>query len=498
MEEIKIECFVNDAVHGRIGLTKIEKQLIDTGEFRRLKGIKQLSFGQVKYPSATHTRYNHCIGTLFVTNRYIDTLRVNVSAKSLKQKLEKNVQLLRIGALLHDIGHSAFSHSVEQALREHIEWYGEKIDHEYFTKKIILDHKKDIYKILKNNFSDDDIKIIVYIATGNLKGIDPNLRFLVDILTGDFGSDRVDYLLRDSHHAGLAYGKIEFEQLVSELCIKKFADSNRLCIKYDDTRIGIHASTALELGRCYHFSSLVFQPEIRCLNVLLKLLIEEYLENIHNKKLEINKFYMDYNDPQLLQKLEHFKFKKIKNATLLLQAIKETQTDNFYINYENIDDLLPQLVFLLYIILQDKKIYYKFRSEIEEEIRKKNKLDSDQCLTFDININGKNGLPTEMYIDVENYRSVFVSDKSPLLTKLAEHLTTIGSVSIFSTKKLNNINFNHLLWTKAKTYVQKVRKGKTLSEEYLLKNLYYLCEKREKDLSFHDHSQTDFKRMFPA
>ena len=79
LRKIRFTQYINDAIHGSVGLTDIEYDIIKTKEFLRLKGIKQLSFGQLKYPSATHTRFSHCIGTLFVTQRYIDSLKLRGS-----------------------------------------------------------------------------------------------------------------------------------------------------------------------------------------------------------------------------------------------------------------------------------------------------------------------------------------------------------------------------------------------------------------------------------
>jgi HD superfamily phosphohydrolase len=497
MVKIEIIDFVNYAIHGIVGLTSIEKELIQTKEMRRLKGIKQLSFGQVKYPSATHTRYSHSIGTLAVTTKYLNWLIIN--ARSYRDVISSNLQIMRIAALLHDVGHSAFSHSIEQAINENTLWYGSKVDHEDFTKEIILG-KSEVNKVLMKSFNKKDINKIAAIATGNYYEIEPDIKFLVDILTGDFGSDRVDYLLRDSHHAGLSYGKIEFEQLVSKLCINNVGDENRLCIKYDESRVGLYAATALELARYYHFSSLVFQPEIRCLNLLLKSIIEKYVQEIKGDKItEIRNFFLEYDDSILLSKVESFQFKDGKKVKALLDDIKDYSCANFDFRYEHIDELLPTLGFMLYLIKQDSDTFKKFRSEIEDEVRKQYRIKDNQTLIFDLQINGKSGLPVEMYKDTDNSKSVLLQDKSPLLERLSQSLVSLGSVAIYSSMRLKGkINFNELLYQRAIKYVNLARKNKKVfSEEYLLRSINKIMIIAE-EIELYKTCATDFKGIVPS
>jgi len=486
---------INDAIHGNIVVNDVENQLIQTKEFCRLGGIKQLSFGQIKYPSATHTRYNHSIGALAVTTMYLDWLKLN--SPKFSDIIEENYKLIRVGALLHDIGHSAFSHSIEQALSEHEDWYGSRINHEVMSKSIIL-KASGVNKVLKKYFSDAEIKKIAAIATGEYEEIDKKLRFLVDIVTGDFGSDRVDYLLRDSHHAGLAYGKIEFEQLISKICIKEVGSYNRLCIKFDESRLGVYAGTALQLARYYHFSSLVFQPDIRCLNVLLKFAIEEYLNGIKDKKEEIDKLFREYDDARFLEVLQKSKLNGLKKADTLIKSIKDISTEGIHNQYEYIDNILPIIGFLIHIILKDSKTYREFRKSIEENIRKLYKIDKNEFIVFDAQINGKSGITSEMFIDVEPSYSTLAQDKSPILEKLSQHLASVGSVGVYSSVEIKSkINFNELLFEKAKKFAQKARVKSRPSEEYLLLKLKSLSL-GVKESPFFKLCDTDFPEMIPA
>ncbi len=95
-----------EPVHGDIGLSKLETELIDTPTFQRLKGIKQLGFAHMVYPSAKHTRFEHSLGVMHIMNRVIGNTSEDFS--------KEDIQKLRIAALLHDVGHYPYSHVMEK------------------------------------------------------------------------------------------------------------------------------------------------------------------------------------------------------------------------------------------------------------------------------------------------------------------------------------------------------------------------------------------------
>jgi HD superfamily phosphohydrolase len=97
-----------DPIHGDIGLSKLETNLIDTPTFQRLRRLKQLGFASTVYPNASYSRFAHSLGVLNVTSRVIEVFRRNGQLQE-----EGDVQKLRIAALLHDIGHYPYSHLME-------------------------------------------------------------------------------------------------------------------------------------------------------------------------------------------------------------------------------------------------------------------------------------------------------------------------------------------------------------------------------------------------
>lgn len=135
--ENNIEGYILDPIYGSIGLTKLELDLIENEVFIRLKNIKQLGFVSYIYPSATHTRFEHSIGTLAITwemlKRLLKKLEENNEKEILKLFTDDVIACLRIAALMHDLGHGPFSHSLEIALR----YFGIEFDHDDLTSHLL-------------------------------------------------------------------------------------------------------------------------------------------------------------------------------------------------------------------------------------------------------------------------------------------------------------------------------------------------------------------------
>jgi HD superfamily phosphohydrolase len=105
---------IRDPIHGDIELTSEEIQIVDTEQFQRLRGIRQLGPAYLVYPAATHTRFEHVLGTLYMAQKIIN----GVNANALRNRKEKVVsetgeRIIRVAALLHDVTHEPFGHSIE-------------------------------------------------------------------------------------------------------------------------------------------------------------------------------------------------------------------------------------------------------------------------------------------------------------------------------------------------------------------------------------------------
>ena len=186
-------------------------------------------------------------------------------------------KVLRAAALCHDLGHIPFSHAAEKELLPEGE------DHESITVKLIsrLDH---IWNKITPPLRKQDIQKI---AVGPKKYEDENLSnweiILSEIITGDaFGVDRMDYLLRDSHHIGVAYGEFDHYRLIDTLRIlpKEYEDSKEPALGIE--KGGIYNAEALLLARYFMYSQVYMHPIRRIYDLHLKDFMKEWYNLIAN------------------------------------------------------------------------------------------------------------------------------------------------------------------------------------------------------------------------
>src|SRR5574344_671805 len=110
---------IYDNVHGFIALTKEEKALLNTAYFQRLNHIKQLGLSYFVFPGAVHTRFSHSLGVLHITEKLIQKLKIEGCKEFNNSKIHK---IIRLAALLHDIGHYPLSHTIEKSYMEYFKY----------------------------------------------------------------------------------------------------------------------------------------------------------------------------------------------------------------------------------------------------------------------------------------------------------------------------------------------------------------------------------------
>jgi uncharacterized protein len=219
---------IRDPIHGVIFISQNERTIIDSLVFQRLRNIKQVGFLDFAFPSATHTRYTHSIGAMHVATKIFD--KVFYSSSLDRHQLQMMRQVVRLAALLHDIGHPPLSHTTEMLMPklgklmpeankvEHI-----KATHEDYTYKLIVDSK--LTQLLEDNFQDLGIsaKMVASLIEQScscnsflVSGKD-HLPILRQIISSEIDADRMDYLLRDSFFCGVNYGKFDIDWLIENL-----------------------------------------------------------------------------------------------------------------------------------------------------------------------------------------------------------------------------------------------------------------------------------------
>jgi HD superfamily phosphohydrolase len=199
---------LRDPIHTFISVRTDERKVIDSRPFQRLRNIHQLALSYLVYPGATHKRFEHSLGVMALASRIFDivTSPENIHHETVRaiipdeQSRSYWKSVLRMAALCHDVGHLPFSHAAEKELLP------AHYNHERLTKDLIYSAEmQEIWEAMTPPLRADDI---VKLAVGS-KHAEPLVlntweSILAEIIIGDaFGADRMDYLLRDSYHAGV-------------------------------------------------------------------------------------------------------------------------------------------------------------------------------------------------------------------------------------------------------------------------------------------------------
>lgn len=187
---------IRDAVHGDIELEPLEMELVDTPEFQRLRGIKQLGTACLVYPSATHTRFEHSLGTSWMARTVIEALRRTVSIS------EAEATAIRVAALLHDVTHIPFGHTLEDERRVLPRHDKDESRFAHFLLESSLAER-----LRASGFQDQVVRI--------LKG---EAGFASEIVMGAISADLLDYLRRDTYFVGFAqyYDPRVFQSFILE------------------------------------------------------------------------------------------------------------------------------------------------------------------------------------------------------------------------------------------------------------------------------------------
>ena len=251
------EKIYRDSVHNIIRLKtdcaegKLLVRLIDTAEFQRLRRIKQLGLALFAYQSAEHSRFTHSLGALHLATRTLDKLKA-------KYEISDEARVaVRVAALLHDIGHGAFSHVIETILDFH---------HEQFTIEAVLSDETEVGQVLYA-FSPCLAENVADIIRGNFRPM-----ALAQLVSSQLDVDRMDYLLRDSLMTGAKYGIYDMEWIIKSLEIDE--ENDRL---YVSAR-GIFAVEDYLQARYYMFRQVYFHRTLRSAETVLRSLLRRALE----------------------------------------------------------------------------------------------------------------------------------------------------------------------------------------------------------------------------
>lgn len=289
-------------VHGFIALNDWERQIVEQQAYQRLRRIRQLAWTDQVYPGAMHNRFEHSLGVMHTAGLLYDAI-VRNSRGVLHDQLgyndaafERNRQLVRLTALLHDVGHSPFSHASEELFPDQ-ENGGGKYVHEQYSAAIVRGPlRKAIEEHQLNqgyDLSADDIAALLEGSAGARQGI-----FWRDLITGQMDADRMDYLLRDSHHAGVHYGRFDLHRLISTVTAIPGVGNRppRIGIQFG----GLHAAEALVLARYFMFTQVYFHKTRVAYDIHIREAMKEILPGGHFPKPEELDEFLKWDDWRVL------------------------------------------------------------------------------------------------------------------------------------------------------------------------------------------------------
>ncbi|MGA2621803.1 MAG: HD domain-containing protein [Thermoguttaceae bacterium] len=235
-----------------VPLTQRVRQIIDAADFRRLARISQLGLVWLVYPAARHTRFEHSLGVFRLALVYLKRLAHDerfAAAVSPEQ-----AQVFLAAALLHDLGHWPFCHPIEDAHLPGVP------SHELFANSFLLEG--EIGDVLRHDWGVQPREVVALLSA---KPRDPAARILASMLSGPIDIDKMDYLFRDSLHAGVPYGRhFDQQRLLGSLCLNRSGDGLAITDK------GRTAAELMVFARYVMFSEVYWHHGVRAATAMFQ------------------------------------------------------------------------------------------------------------------------------------------------------------------------------------------------------------------------------------
>ncbi len=235
-----------------VPLTPRVRQIIDTPEFRRLGRISQLGLVSLVYPAAHHTRFEHSLGVYRLALLYLKQLSYDDRFVSLISPAD--AERFIAAALLHDLGHWPFCHPLEDMNLSGVP------EHELFANSFVLE--SEIADTLRDDWRIAPREIVSLLSA---KPRDMKSQLLTSMLSGPIDVDKMDYLMRDSLHAGVPYGRhFDQQRLIGSLCLNEAGDGLAISEK------GRTAAEMMVFARYVMFSEVYWHHAVRCATAMLQ------------------------------------------------------------------------------------------------------------------------------------------------------------------------------------------------------------------------------------
>jgi hypothetical protein len=295
---------IKDPVHGYVYITKKEKTVIDSYPVQRLHRLRQLAGAEYVYPGANHTRFEHSVGVMHLAGEVIGNPNISELVD------EDEAEMIRIAALLHDVGHGPFSHVFEYLLTR-------KLDktHEDLTTWII--QKSELHDIISK--AGHNPQEIGKLAVGKLHR--PKKAFLDQTISSAVDVDKQDFIVRDTHHTGAEYGYIDIFRLIHTLDVV----GENLAVETG----ALSALESLLIARIESFKSIYFHRVGRAAQIMLATAMDKANEELGLTRFKTPEQYLamdDYTVYAMLKNCSRSKriIRDLENRRMLKCAYEKT------------------------------------------------------------------------------------------------------------------------------------------------------------------------------
>jgi HD superfamily phosphohydrolase len=263
---------IHDSVHGSVRVQGIFLELLHRPEIQRLHGIKQLGLAHLVFPGANHTRFEHSLGTYHVADLMCQALGLEGEER----------RLALAAALLHDLGHAPFSHTLEEVLENRF-----SLDHMSMGTSLINGERKvyreeeaehlggmpSIDAMLEEAGIPSRRVCDIIVSPGHVGHRGQSLltdhgqahfngqEYLHQMLHGPVDADQMDYLLRDAYYTGVAHGTIDLDRIMQTIELH----NGDLVVR----KGGMVAAEGLMVARALMYTSVYFHKTVRIAEMML-------------------------------------------------------------------------------------------------------------------------------------------------------------------------------------------------------------------------------------
>ncbi len=246
---------IRDPLWNNIRVDPVALRLVDSPAFQRLRYVRQLGLAYLVYPGASHSRFEHALGTYHLARRTLTLFGDHDGASALDPH---QCRLVRYAALLHDIGHYPFSHALEEIGAVH---------HEEVARPLIM--QGPVSAILRDALGDDAPRAIMDLIRG--RSTSP----LQGLISGSLDLDKIEYLKRDAFMCGVNYGDIDAERLLDSLTLVENPDGGASMVGIFEK--GLSALESLLFAKYQMYRNVYWHHAVRSATAMYKRLVEEAL-----------------------------------------------------------------------------------------------------------------------------------------------------------------------------------------------------------------------------